>query len=102
LAETGYAEGKNVAIEHRWAGSEYERFRFFAADLVDRRVTIIFAGGGGAAASAAKAARRAIEGAGLRVKSYGPSRRPRAAARNARDRMVEHRHAGGARKPSAT
>jgi len=56
LAETGYAEGKNVAIEHRWAGSEYERFRFFAADLVDRRVTIIFAGGGGAAASAAKAA----------------------------------------------
>lgn len=56
LAETGYVEGKNVAIEHRWAGSEYERFRFFAADLVDRRVTIIFAGGGGAAASAAKAA----------------------------------------------
>jgi putative ABC transport system substrate-binding protein len=55
LAETGYMEGKNVAIEHRWAGSEYERFRSFAADLVDRHAAIIFAGGGGAAASATKA-----------------------------------------------
>jgi len=60
LEQVGYVEGKDVAIEHRWAGSKYEQFKLLASDLVNRRVNIIFAGGGGAAATATKAATTTI------------------------------------------
>jgi putative ABC transport system substrate-binding protein len=34
LAETAFVEGRNVAIEYRWADGHYDRFPWMAADLV--------------------------------------------------------------------
>ncbi len=43
LADDGYAEGKNVAIEYRFTGSKSELMQEAAADLVRRNVNAIFA-----------------------------------------------------------
>ena len=43
LSEIGYVEESNVAIEFRWAENEWDRFPLLAADLVRRRVSVIFA-----------------------------------------------------------
>jgi putative ABC transport system substrate-binding protein len=54
LKETGYVEGQNVEIEHRWAENQIARLPTMAAELVHRPVSVIAAGGSPASALAAK------------------------------------------------
>jgi putative ABC transport system substrate-binding protein len=54
LSETGYVEGQNLAIEHRWAEFRSDRSPAFTADLVARKVDVIAIAGDLVGARAAK------------------------------------------------
>jgi putative ABC transport system substrate-binding protein len=56
LREAGYVEGRNAAIEYRWAEGQYNRLPQQAAELVDRGVAVIILVGGGLTTAAAKTA----------------------------------------------
>ena len=56
LAGAGYVEGRNIAIEYRFAEGRYDRLPEMAAELVRQQVSLIVATGGTAPALAAKAA----------------------------------------------
>jgi putative tryptophan/tyrosine transport system substrate-binding protein len=55
LAETGFVEGRNVAIEFRWAQGQFDRLSELAAELVRLPVAVLAAVGGNQAPRAAKA-----------------------------------------------
>ena len=60
LKENGFTEGENVAIEYRWADGHLERLPSLVADLVRRRVAVIFSSGGDVPTLVAKGATTTI------------------------------------------
>src|SRR5262245_55139255 len=60
LREAGYVEGQNVQIDYRWSGEQRDLLLALTADLVRRKVTVIYSARGSAVAQAAKAATTTI------------------------------------------
>ena len=60
LAEAGYAEGRNVAFEFRWAHGDNSRLDRLAAELVERKVSVLVAPGSAVSAAVAKKATSTI------------------------------------------
>jgi len=56
LGEAGYVEGRNIAIEYRWAEDHFDRLPALAADLVGHKVDVIVTEGGDVSVIAAKQA----------------------------------------------
>jgi putative ABC transport system substrate-binding protein len=60
LSEAGFVEGRNLAMEFRWAEGQLDRLPALAADLVNRQVTLIVTVGGTAPLAAARNATSTI------------------------------------------
>jgi putative ABC transport system substrate-binding protein len=60
LSEAGFVEGRNVAIEYRWADGHFDRMPAMANDLVSRKVAVILVGGSVAGVRTAMAATQSI------------------------------------------
>jgi putative tryptophan/tyrosine transport system substrate-binding protein len=60
LSEAGFVEGRNLAMEFRWAEGQLDRLPALAADLVNRQVTLIVTVGGAAPLAAARNATSTI------------------------------------------
>src|SRR5216684_314959 len=60
MAEAGYVEGRNLAIEYRWAEGQYDRLPALAEELVRQQVQVIITTGGGTSALAAHKATSTI------------------------------------------
>jgi putative ABC transport system substrate-binding protein len=60
LGASGYVEGQNVTVEHRWLEGQYDRVPALVADMVRRRVAVIAVPASSATAIAAKAATATI------------------------------------------
>jgi putative tryptophan/tyrosine transport system substrate-binding protein len=60
LGESGFVDGKNVAVEYRWALGQYDRLPELAAELVKRGVAVLVAVGGDLSGLAAKKATSTI------------------------------------------
>jgi putative ABC transport system substrate-binding protein len=60
LGQAGFIEGRNLAIEYRWAGGDYNRLAALASDLASRDIKAIAATGGSISALAPKAATATI------------------------------------------
>lgn len=60
LGDAGFVEGRNLAIEYRWADGQFDRLPGMAADLVNRKVAVILAGASDVAIRAAMTATTTI------------------------------------------
>src|SRR5262245_37118702 len=56
LRESGLTEGQNVALEFRWADGQLDRLPAMIAELIERKVTVLFAGAADVAAGGLRVA----------------------------------------------
>jgi putative ABC transport system substrate-binding protein len=60
LSDTGFVDGRNVAIDYRWADGQLDRMLAMAADLIGRKVSVILVGGNNTGVRAVIAATQTI------------------------------------------